>query len=98
MDDIAKARKATIAIQRPYTVRITAPKTNAEYAADDIEELIGKTAQGEFHLQYWYPRLDASVEHSVSGIFPKGFEETVAKLSGVRVSVVDDHVVSCSIF
>lgn len=57
-----------------------------------------KTVQGEFHLQYWYPRMDNSVEHSVSGIFPNGFEETVTKLSGARVSIVDDHVVSCSCF
>jgi hypothetical protein len=56
---IGRARKAKLEVQPQQSVlRITADKTTAEYAADDIEEALQSTEVKKVQLQPWIPYLE----------------------------------------
>jgi hypothetical protein len=58
LDQISGARKAKIEIHHPHSIlRITADKTTAEYAANDIEEALKNIERKKMHLKAWIPCL-----------------------------------------
>ena len=44
--------------EQDSVLRITADKTTAEYAADDIEEVLGSTHAKNLNLKPWVPLLE----------------------------------------
>jgi hypothetical protein len=56
---ISGTRKARIEVYQPHNVlRITADKTTADYAANDIEEALRKHITSKLQLKTWIPHLE----------------------------------------
>jgi hypothetical protein len=56
---ISETRKARLEIHHAHSVlRITADKTTAEYAANDIEEALQNTVTRKMQLRPWIPCLE----------------------------------------
>ncbi|KAF2275451.1 uncharacterized protein EI97DRAFT_75591 [Westerdykella ornata] len=89
LDRIANLRKARIEIPKSFSgIRITAPKSNAEYAADDIAGLLKNSAKGSFSLRDWLTGKFLSSRDGLTEVrtmFPKGSLETIERLSGVTI-------------
>lgn len=59
LDKIGRLRKAKLEIHWAHSVlRITADKTTAEYAADDVAEALKTTAVKKLLLKPWAPCLE----------------------------------------
>lgn len=71
-------------------LRITADKSSAEYAADDVEQLLKETESKTFHLQPW---LDCIQAGSSTQILTQGTLRKIGKLSGTRLQMVSDSLV-----
>ncbi|KAH4112949.1 hypothetical protein HBH47_217740 [Parastagonospora nodorum] len=59
LTNISATRKARIEVYQPHNVlRITADKTTADYAANDIEEALRKHITSKLQLKTWIPHLE----------------------------------------
>ena len=59
LDKIGAERKVKIEVHEPdVVVRITADKSTAEYAANDIQELLQSTETIRLNLEPWVPFLE----------------------------------------
>jgi hypothetical protein len=65
-------------------LRITADKSAAEYAADDVELLLQSTEAVHFHIKTWRPYLElvSGAEPTVYNVFPDHVLQTVGALTG----------------
>lgn len=75
-------------------LRITADKHAAEYAADDVEELLQSTEVRRFQLKSWLPSLDtvSGAEPSLDNVFPDHVLREVAALTGAYLQRATDSV------
>ncbi|KAL5116451.1 hypothetical protein ACEQ8H_005687 [Pleosporales sp. CAS-2024a] len=72
LENISTARRARIEVYQPHSIlRITADKTTAEYAANDVEEALQKIELKKVQLKAWIPHLE-------EGTVPK--DKKLAKL------------------
>lgn len=88
-------RKVKLATYGSDVLRITADKSTAEYAADDIEELLRDTEVQKFDIQPWVWAIqeDRLPKDNLSSIFSQDSLQTVGQLSGTIVEVVSNHQV-----
>ncbi|KAF2794827.1 hypothetical protein K505DRAFT_374358 [Melanomma pulvis-pyrius CBS 109.77] len=96
LDRIGRDRKAKIEFyQSHHVLRITADKSTAEYAADDVQQLLQNTETLRLNLEPWLPFMteDAVAKNSTTKRLPPRTLEAVAKLSGTYIQVVTDHMV-----
>ncbi|KAF2875468.1 mitochondrial inner-membrane-bound regulator-domain-containing protein [Massariosphaeria phaeospora] len=100
LDRIGLERKAKLEIHWEHSVlRITADKSTAEYAADDVEQLLQRTESKRFTLSDWTPllaehpsprplnALKSGLAFTVSDIWDTKSLETVTQLSRAAVYV-----------
>lgn len=82
-------------ISRPFILRITAAKSNAEYAADDIEELLKSTHAQTFLIKPWVPLLqeDQVPKKKLFEIFSRDSLRTVGDLTGTALKALSDNAV-----
>lgn len=96
LDKIGKTRLAKFEISATDKVlRITADKTAAEYAADDVEQLLQASETLRFHLKPWIPSLNIvrrEKQDLTDQIFPKNVLQVVAKLTGAYLQPSTDLV------
>jgi hypothetical protein len=95
LDRIGKERRAKIELHWPHNVlRITADKNTAEYAADDVEQLLQNTETRRFHLKPWIPYLDTNYTAAeLSRVIPERSLEAVATMTGATVQVAGPYTV-----
>lgn len=88
-------RKAKIEIHWPHNaLRITADKNTAEYAANDVEEILQCTETQRLYLAPWTSSMeDSKVPKKPVAIFPQKLLNEVASISRTWVQVVSDHTV-----
>ena len=90
-------RKVKTEIINSSVIRITAPKSNAEYAANDIEQLLQDTETHKFRLQDWDNAglLDKSriPGEDLIKIYTSESLEIVGKASGAYIQSVSGAVV-----
>jgi hypothetical protein len=96
LDRIGKDRKAKVEIHWPHNVlRITADKNTAEYAADDIEQLLQNTETKHFHLNPWVPYLDK--DYTTGGELIRIISEkslnAVASMTGATLQIANANQV-----
>ena len=86
LDRIGKSRLVKFEISAADKVlRITADKTAAEYAADDVEQLLQESETRRFHLKPWasHLKLVRSEDQDLTDqIFPKDVLQAIATLTG----------------
>ena len=75
-------------------LRITADKSAAEYAADDVELLLQSTEVVRFHVKTWEPylKLASGAETTFRDVFPDHVLQTVGALTGVYLQPSTDAV------
>jgi hypothetical protein len=92
LDRVANARKAKIEVVWPSVIRITAAKTNAEYAADDIEQLLQNTVSIKFHIGDWRKAELLDEEpikvNKLVDVFSQSSLQAIGRLSGVFIQPV----------
>jgi len=95
LDRVGKERRAKIEVHWPHSVlRITADKNTAEYAADDVEQLLQNTETKRFNLKPWIPHLDTNYTTAeLSQVIPSKSLEAVAAMTGATVQVASGHSV-----
>lgn len=58
MEKVGRARKVKLELyQAEYVLRITADKTTAEYAAQDVQDILAKVTTNKLRLKPWLPFL-----------------------------------------
>jgi hypothetical protein len=93
LDRIGQDRRAKIEVHWPHNVvRITADKNTAEYAADDIEQLLRSVATKTFKLQPWhaYMTSDATANPLIAAV-PETSLKAVAAMTGTTVQAAGPH-------
>lgn len=98
---MANARKATLEVsqkdvRREGVLRITADKSTAEYAAQDIEEALQNIETRHIQLKPWKSSLAHGViskDKDLSSLYAHKDLEMVATTVGTSVEVADDHTV-----
>ncbi|KAL1600785.1 hypothetical protein SLS60_007173 [Paraconiothyrium brasiliense] len=96
LDRIGEARKVKLEVNTADKVlRITADKHTAEYAADDVEQLLQASESRRFHLNDWIPHIETlgSAEPTTDDVFPEDVRATVASLTGAQIQIVSDKTV-----
>ena len=98
LDTVGNERKAKIEIHHHHNVvRITADKTTAEYAADDIEKLLLTSTRKQYRLSNWAPFLADDVpKENLTSIFTAPKLELIANQSRTFVHVASSSDVSTS--
>lgn len=97
LDRIGKARIAKIdVVPSEKVLRITADKFTAEYAADDIEQLLQKSESRRLHFKPWVPHLKTvnGIVPSINDVFPESGEvlRTVVTMTGAYLQRTTDSV------
>ncbi|KAF2476899.1 uncharacterized protein BDR25DRAFT_370716 [Lindgomyces ingoldianus] len=94
LDEVGATRKAKIEIYWPHNVlRITADKSSAEYAAEDIQNHLLNTELQQFNLKPWVPFLseDQMMGKKLSSVLSQQNLQAAEKLSGAQVQELTDH-------
>lgn len=89
-------RKAKIEIDWSSSVlRITADKSSAEYAADDIEHHLRNTEVQKFFVDRWSCMMqeDEVPKGKLVDIFPGNSLKTVGRLTATMIQAVSDDTV-----
>jgi hypothetical protein len=88
-------RKAKIEIIADSVLRITADKSSAEYAADDVEQLLKKTELQTFNIDPWldYIQEDRVPKDKPTRMFSPATLHEVERLSGTIIQIVSDSQV-----
>jgi hypothetical protein len=75
-------------------LRITADKHTAEYAADDVEQLLQASQTHRFHFTAWLPHLKTldGAEPTIDDVFSNDVLATVASLTGAQLQRTTDKV------
>lgn len=87
LDRIGSSRKAKIELYEPHNVlRITADKTSAEYAADDIEEVLGGVQLSTMSLDPWLPLMpDFITGNNLDTIITRSDSEFASKVTRTHI-------------
>lgn len=96
LDCVARARKVKTEIMSSTVIRITAAKSNAEYAADDIEQLLQATETRKFRLSDWQEAglLDKSrTPEKLIKLYDSESLEVIGKASGAYIQSVSNDTV-----
>jgi hypothetical protein len=90
LDRIVRTRRARFELYRQYNViRITADKTTAEYAANDIEEVLQNTASRKVNLRSWLPLLAEGTlpkDGQLQSLFSQGDLDVVSRLTRTNIA------------
>ncbi|KAF2824791.1 hypothetical protein CC86DRAFT_353360 [Ophiobolus disseminans] len=94
LDKVGKERKARLEIYEPHSVlRITADKSTAEYAANDIQEALKNTEVKKLQLKPWIPCLDQDKvpeDRKLAALYTKEDFATVASLTRTSIQRMDN--------
>jgi hypothetical protein len=97
LDCVARARKVKTEIINSTVIRITAAKSNAEYAADDIEQLLQATETRKFRLRDWQKAGLLDESRTRTGELIKLYNseslEVIGKASGAYIQSVSNDTV-----
>ncbi|KAF2744861.1 hypothetical protein M011DRAFT_159351 [Sporormia fimetaria CBS 119925] len=99
---VGNLRKAKVEVlQKPLRVQITAAKSNAEYAADDIERVVQNVAGHQFRISEWAEaglldteKLGKKLGEKLVDIFPAGSLQAVGDINGAYIQPVSDDTLS----
>jgi hypothetical protein len=93
LDQISRARKASIEIYRQNSIlRITADKTTAEYAANDVEEALRNSQGQKMHLKPWLPYLredDVPANQKLATLYPEVDLQMVTSFTRTSIQRLD---------
>ncbi|KAL5416573.1 hypothetical protein PMIN03_002112 [Paraphaeosphaeria minitans] len=96
LDRIGQTRKARLEVNTVDKVlRITADKHTAEYAANDVEQLLQASETQRFHFTTWVPHLETidGSEPTTERVFPDDVLATVTALTGAQLQRVADKII-----
>ncbi|KAF2449766.1 hypothetical protein P171DRAFT_379938 [Karstenula rhodostoma CBS 690.94] len=96
LDRIGRNRKARLDVNTADKVlRITADKHTAEYAANDVEQLLLASESQRFHFNTWVPHLKTlnGAEPTIDSVFPGDVLATVTSLTGAQLQRATDQII-----
>lgn len=101
IDDVGLTRKVKIQIYKPHDIlRITADKSTAEYAANDIEMALQHTETKRMNLKNYMHLLEEDVipedkKLDLTGIYSQKDLDVVSALTKTSIAVTSKNLVSC---
>jgi histidinol dehydrogenase len=94
---VANTRKVKAEVINSSVIRITAPKSNAEYAANDIEQLLQSTTTHKFRLRDWEKANLLDKEripaNGLVNIYTSESLQVIGKASGAYIQSVSNDMV-----
>jgi hypothetical protein len=97
LDQIRRARRAKLEIFKDHQVlRVTADKSTAEYAANDVEEALQSTVSKRMNLAQYEPLLAQGTlaqDKKWVALYSQQDFDVVAKLTRTSIDVASDSLV-----